>query len=199
MEYKNLLTLLLVALGALPAGADLIMRVNVDNPAAITFMPTAAFSQNTFLDVDSSANGIALRSFFTGNTATTPATPPFLDSGSIDVFDSSSLTTRQDLNKIFIDSFSGWTPNDIAFFTDNASLFTMSFGTSATALAGSATHDLSGFAGHPSVGTTGDVFVGDPSNNRIIGQWEAVTVPEPSGAVLSVVLLLGIGGRKRKK
>lgn len=170
--------------------AAVVLNVNIDNPNSIVFSSTTANSESTFLDIDSSGNGIALVEFFTGNTTTTPPTPPVLNSGAIDVFDSSAGTTRQDLNKIFIDTFDGWDPDDIALFTDNSNLFTMSFDSSKRALTGTAIHNLSGFLGHPSVGDMGDVVVGDPASNLIIGQWRAVSaVPEPSA-----FLCLGLVG-----
>jgi hypothetical protein len=191
MVKSFVLTALLFAGGV--AHAAVILQVDVSDPMAVVFTSTAAFADNTVLNADS-LDGIALLSFFSGNVGTLDTS---LDSGAINVFDSTAGTTRQPLDRIFVDTFSGITPLDLNFYElSSGSGFDMSFLDTETALTGLASHDLSALTGLPTLGTLGDVFAGGLASSNIIGQWNVV--PEPSTAALMTLGLIGLASRRRR-
>ena len=78
-------------------------------------------------------------------------------------------------------------------FTD----FTMTFSSGARALAGSATHDLSGMGLLPAAGTIGTLITGfpDAEDLLVLGQWRitgAHAVSEPATLALLCFGLLGL-------
>ncbi|MCB1676223.1 MAG: hypothetical protein KDI01_08030 [Halioglobus sp.] len=194
MYYRRLVLLVLIGL-ALPlaARASVLLEVNISNPAAVTFTPTTAFADNEFLAVDTAFNGVTLLDFFSGNVA---AFDGGLDAGSIDVFDTTDGSSRQALPNIWVGVWpGGWTTNDLSFY-EPVQTFAISFLTTAPALVGAATHDLTGFTGL-GANRSGDLVVGEPDSNSVIGQWRVV--PAPSTAVLLALGLLlvaaGVGRR----
>ena len=141
------------------ANADLIITVDVSNPSAAIFSATPANSQNN-LASEPSFNGVTLESFFIGNTVETALTPPTITLGSISVLDASGTPPRSDLERFFVDNAAGgWTPEDIGLYSTSG--FNMQFSTTAQALSGSFTFDISPFNGLPSVSDTGNVFAGE--------------------------------------
>jgi hypothetical protein len=198
MFRRNLrATFLLLALSlagfAGTAQAAIILEIDVSDPTAVTFTSTAAFSEIT-VDQSSFDHGITLLDFFTGNTL---AIDGFVDSGGIEVPTEEGF--RQ-LRYIFAGPFEGgWTLDDLNFydpyvdFTD----FTMTFSSGARALAGGATHDLSGMGLLPAAGTIGTLITGfpDAEDLLVLGQWRitgAHAVSEPATLALLCFGLLGL-------
>ena len=175
------------------ANADVIMTVDVSDPTAVVFSPTAAFASTTFLNASGSIQGTTLLGFFSANTG---ELFEFLDSGGINVFDTTAGTTRGVLDSIFVGDFTGgWTPLDLNFHQESDA-FVTSFLSTETALTGLASHDLSALTGLPAIGTGGIVLVDSPNSNKVIGEWGIV--PEPSTAVLTALGLIGLAARRRR-
>jgi hypothetical protein len=174
---------------------ELILQVDVSDPSAVVLTSTSGFAENELLDVDS-GDGILLSGFFTGNTGTLddPA-----QSGAINVFDSTAGTARQPLNQFFVGDSVPYTVLDLNIFGTGGGGFDMSFLDTETALTGSLTGDLSvgGITGLPTLGATGNVFVGGLNDFNIIGRWEVV--PEPSAALAMVVSLATLGAIARSR
>ena len=173
------------------AEAEVILQVDVSDPTAVVFTPTAAFADNSFSGVDP-FDGISLLSFFSGNTTNIDVD---LDSGAINVFDSSAGTSRKPLDGIYIQTAAGgFTLQNINFWGNSATWDpdSMFFLNTATALTGLASHDLSGVNGFPTLGTIGNIVAGQPDLNQVIGRWEVVApvilevdVSDPSAVVLT--------------
>ena len=194
MHHRKLLLLVLVGL-ALPlaARASVLLEVHISNPTAVTFTPTSAFADNEFLAVDTAFNGVTLLDFFSGNLASMDGA---LDAGSIDVFDMTDGSSRQALPNIWVGVWpGGWTTNDLSFY-EPVQTFAISFLSTAPALVGGATHDLTGFAGL-GANRSGDIVVGEPDSNSVIGQWRVV--PAPSTIVLLALGLLLVAARAGRR
>jgi hypothetical protein len=192
MVRSFVLTALLFTGGV--AHAATILLVDVSDPMAVVFTPTAALAENTVLNADS-ADGIALSSFFSENVG---GLTDDLDSGAFNVFDSTAGTTRQPLSRIFVGDFGGITPLDLNFFASGSGTdFDMSFLDTETALTGLASHDLSALTGLPTLGTVGDVFAGGLASSNIIGQYQVV--PEPSTVALMALGLVGLVAGRRSR
>ncbi len=190
---RFLLAILFFVLVGTYAQGDVIISVDVADPTAVVFDSTSAASQVDH--VDFSIQGITLLNFFSGNATTTNV---FLDSGSIDVFNSAGATTQGNLEAIFIGFFGGgYTPNDVNIYDGFAPFFPTHFFDTEPALDGTAVHNLSGFTGLPNPGTTGDVVAGQPNFGVVIGQWEVpaeqMNVPEPTSALSFGVLAVFFG------
>lgn len=176
--------------------AAIILQIDVSDPTAVTFMPTAAFSEIT---VDESAfNGITLLDFFAGNSVELDSP---VESGAIQVPTDGGFAS---LPYIFAGVYpGGWTLNDLSFY-DPFTVFTMNFADDAAALAGSAIHDLSGMGMLPSAGMLGTLITGEPNApaRLVLGQWQivgAVAVSEPSTLVLLSIALLAVVGLRRRQ
>lgn len=199
--HPLLLTVLLPILAATRVDAGVILTVDVSDTMNVVFTSTAEESQIDF--TDDSNNGITLIDFFSGNANPTNS---LADTGSIDVFDSNSATTRSSLNQVFIGGLSGgWTTDDVNFYS--LTQFSTHFFTDERALAGSVTHDLSAMTNLPGVGSEGNIVAGEPNSGNVIGQWRvlqpASSVPEPGtfGMMLScgLMALAGRSWRSRRR
>jgi len=193
-----LLALALTGFGS-AAQSAVILEIDISDPAAVTFTTTDAFSQIN-AEALSFDSGVTLLDFFTGNTEAIDST---LDAGAIDVPTDEGFEA---LSRIFVGSFpGGWTLDDLNFYEDLTGdpQFTMSFTSDARALAGSATHDLSGMGLLPAAGTIGSLITGTPDAEEllVLGQWRiagAVAVSEPSTLALLCFGLLGFVGLRRR-
>jgi hypothetical protein len=167
--------------------ANILLTVDISNPAAVVFSSTTAFADDTFLDVDSAFNGVTLLDFFSDNNQVID-TPLGAGAGTLDVFDSTDGTSRSSLVNIWVGTWpGGWTPDDISFY-EPISEFDISFLSDARALTGEVTYGLSGFNGLGS-NRMGNIVVGEPDSNSVIGQWQIVPVPGTAA-----LLVLGMAG-----
>lgn len=151
-----------------PETKNQIMTVNVADPSSVVFQTADANSDVSFMDT--SCNGITLRGFFSGNTV---GMDEAVDSGSIAVFDSADATTTGSLTSIFVHS-GGPNTDDFTFF--NGTTFDIYTFDDQRSLFGSAIHDLTPFSGLPATGDSGDIVIGEPDNNQVIGRWQVVSV-----------------------
>lgn len=193
-DFRTAFVLLALALSGFgsTAQAAVILEIDISDPTAVRFTSTAAFSQIT-VNQSSFDHGITLLDFFTGNTLAidVPA-----DSGAIEVPTADGF--RQ-LRRIFAGPFDGgWTLDDLNFYDPYFDFmdFTMTFTGDARALAGGATHDLSGMGLLPAPGMIGTLITGFPDADEllVLGQWRitgGVAVSEPSSLALLCVGLLG--------
>lgn len=194
-----LLTIALLGFGS-AAQADVILEIDVSDPTAVAFLPTAAFSEITVNET--AFNGITLLDFFTGNTVVLDSQ---VDSGGIEVSTASGGTAS--LPYIFAGLFvGGWTLDDLNFYDPFNPLVMMSFADDATALFGSAIHDLSGMGALPTAGMIGSLITGEPdaATPLVLGQWKvrgAVAVSEPSTLALALggIALLGLRVLRRRR
>ncbi len=170
--------------------AGLVIRVNVTDPNAVTFETTESFASGNFQSIP--FLGITLHSFFSGNTTVMDNSI----SSTIAPFNSSDGSSRIELDRIFVGSFpGGFTPQDVNFYRDGAPGQIYSF-LDQRALTGSAIANLTSMGGLPSIGAFGDVFIGNPDDNFIIGQWQAV--PEPTSLLLVATGSLLLLPRRRR-
>ena len=156
---------------ALQTYADVIITVDISNPAAIFFQTTSNNAEAAF--TDTAFNGVTVKDFFSGNSTTANE---MATSGSIEILDSATATTMTPLDNIYVGSAAGgYTTNDFTFYdaTGVGSPTIFSFANQ-RALSGSVTFDLSTFTGLPAYGETGDVYIGRPNDGQIIGQWMIV-------------------------
>jgi hypothetical protein len=191
MVRSFVLTALLFVGGV--AHATVILQVDVSNPSAVVFIPTAADAQTTLSNIPSTA-GIVLSDFFSGNEAFVDTT---LDSGSLSVLNNAVGSSSSSISQIFVSNFLSLTTDDINIFGGAGDGFGMYFLDDQQALSGLASHNLGAFTGFPTLGTIGTVFAGDPNNNDIIGQYQVV--PEPSTAALMALGLVGLAARRRSR
>jgi hypothetical protein len=186
-----MLALALTGFGS-TAQAAVILEIDISDSTAVRFTSTAAFSQIT-VDQSSFDHGVTLLDFFTGNTL---AIDVPVDSGAIEAPTDDGF--RQ-LSYIFAGPFpGGWTLEDLNFYDPYFDFadFTMTFASDTRALAGGATHDLSGMGLLPAPGTIGTLVTGFPGSDEVLvlGQWRiagGVAVNEPPTMVLLCFGLLG--------
>ena len=144
------------------AQAAVILEIDVSDPSAVIFTPTAAFSEvNASVDA---FDGITLLDFFTGNTTVLDET---IDSGTINVLDAGTAG-RSPLTYIFAGPYTGgWTFDDLSFYEPLVP-FTQQFSDQVAALSGGAIHDLTGLGALPVPGTIGTLITGAPDDSPLL-------------------------------
>lgn len=184
--FKWALCLLASILLPFASPAAVILVIDVSDPSQVTFTATNANAENND-DESWLQEGISLIGFFQSSVAD----PSLYD------FDAPSnlwspggnfaYTTLVSIN--FTDPFS-LTYLDLSIFGSGFS--TQDFSTSAPALTGSATADLSAWLAFlPAAGTTGDINSGDGVSfeGPVIGQYAVVPEPSTTGLLVCSGLL----------
>lgn len=176
---KWILSLLTCLLLPFASPAAVILVIDISDPSQVTFTATDANAQNED-DESWLQEGVSLIGFFQASIADSSLyyfeTPPNLWSPG-ENFAYSTLTSIN-----FFDPFSD-TYLDLSIFGSGFS--TQDFSTSAPALTGSSTADLSDWLPFlPAPGTTGNIYSGDGLSfeGPVIGQYSVI--PEPSAAGL---------------
>lgn len=169
----------------LPASAAVILRIDITDPAQITFTATGANSEN---DDDQSflSEGITLLDFFSVS----------VEDPNVAFFESPSNLWSPGGNFAYTTLSSSAFTNAAPFVYDDLAIFgsgfsTQDFSTNAPALTGSAVADLTAWAAWiPAAGTVGNIRSGDgiSFSGPQIGQY--TVVPEPSTAALAAAGLL---------
>ena len=177
---KSLLLPALLAVTPWAARAEVVLLVDITNPAAVKITATSAFAQAAGPAVPQLV-GIDLLQFFTAP----------VDLG-VGYFLSSTLTPPGGGAYLNFedDNYSG---SDIDLnLLDGGNLEDpQNFNTSSPAFTGEGTLDLSGVAAYlPAFGASGNVLNGanDATFGTVVGQWQAV--PEPSTYVLLALVVL---------
>jgi hypothetical protein len=156
------------------ANAEILLTIDISNPANVTFSATNGHPDADF-DLDASI-GFTLLGFLTNDEATSfDSTGTLSASGMIEPY----------LSLFTLDYAGGlYEPGRDLNLYANADAGTQNFLTTAPAFSGSITFDLSEIASlFPSVGTTGTIQAGDGSTvGPVIGSYEVV--PEPAACIL---------------
>jgi hypothetical protein len=176
------------------ACGDVIVTVDVSDPNAVVVSGTTASALTG--ETATGFDGITLKNLMPGNLLIT-------ENEQLDVlllFNTPAGTTRHSLRWMLIKNFpGGYTPNDLTMYDFNSNpdpnIYVF---TDKQAIAGSFTVDLDGFGISP-VGTVGDVYIGEPNNIKIIGQWQVVSVPEPSSTGLAAIFFIAMSLRRRRR
>jgi hypothetical protein len=183
------LALGLVAAAALAAGNSAQAAVVLTfDPVTATFTSTTA---NSLVDIANaqSSLGISLDGFFTS--------VPFeqrIDADSSTLISTLNIFQKLDTAEA---NFSGGGTNDLNLWGSGGNN-RLTFATTSRAFTGGLTiSGLNAFSAQlPALGTTGDIYVGDPTNpGSVIGQWQVV--PEPSTFALLGLAGLGLLRRRR--
>lgn len=171
----------------LKAQADVILIIDITNPALVTFTATGAFAENDDIDDTYLSEGFTLMSFFRPEVS---FDEEYFDTSTLDspggnfsytvLFPTGILSPQVDLNI----AGSGFSTQD--------------FTTTAPAFTGFATVDLRHWMPYIAGGTTGNILAGDALyNTEIIGQFQVV--PEPGVVWLFVVAALFLIFRRRAR
>lgn len=175
--------------------AAVILIIDISDPSHVTFTSTNANAQND--DEDSwLQEGISLIGFFQASVEELYFfdTPSGLQSPG----GSFAYSTLTGIN--FFDPLSPDTYQDLSIFGSGFS--TQDFTTSARALSGSSTADLTDLqASLPAVGSTGDIYSGDGISfgGPVIGQYTVVPEPAAIGLLACGGMLTLLRGRKRRQ
>lgn len=174
MQRHFLLPLLALALLCPSARGEVILTIDVSDPAKVTFSATNNPSSEDF-DLAASS-GITLRGFLTGDSGTSiDGIGSLMANGMLEPY----------LSLFALDYAGGlFEPGRDLNLYANGDAGTQNFLTSAPAFTGSILFDLSEIAALlPSVGTIGNIQAGDGSvTGAVIGSYEVV--PEPAACLL---------------
>lgn len=147
---------------------DLILTIDITNPAEVIFSATGAFAENDDIDDTFLSEGFTLLGFFHSDVSADP-----------EYFDESTLYSPGGnfaYTTLFTAAISG---SEIDLNIAGSGFSTQDFSTTSPAFTGFAIADLRSWMSNLSAGTTGNILAGDASYNTVvIGQFQIV--PEPS-------------------